>query len=226
MKIYNFGENPKDYLTESHMIKILIMGLPGSGKTFLAEKLQNDLIENGFTVEWFNADKVRERFNDWDFSNEGRIRQSYRMEELSKKSNSDFVICDFVCPLPAMRQNFSADITIWMDTIDEGRFSDTNKLFVPPEKYEYRIMSKSAEGWSKTISKQLSIKYKKESHFRSLLKSITWRFTGSFDTFLISWILTGEIKLALSISGIEFFTKIILYYLHERTWIRFSPNRL
>ena len=146
------------------MQKILIMGLPGSGKTYFAERLKKYLELNGqkplssiksdypypnlrLNIDWFNADDVRKRFNDWDFSKEGRIRQSLRMFELAMKCKGDYVICDFVAPLPEMRHNFKADWTIWMDTIDSGRYEDTNKMFVPPEIYDFRINEQNAEKW-------------------------------------------------------------------------------
>ena len=117
-------------------MKILIMGLPGSGKTYLAERLQ-PLLE----AAWYNADKVREMANDWDFSEEGRTRQSNRMKNFAdfEKSHGRNVVCDFVCPTKETRENFSADITIWMDTIKEGRFEDTNKLFQIPENINFHI---------------------------------------------------------------------------------------
>lgn len=118
--------------------KILIMGLPGSGKTTLASKLV-ELLQPHYSVLWLNADKVRTEFNDWDFSEEGRIRQSLRMRDLANSSNSDLVICDFVAPLPIMRSNFNPDLIIWMDTILEGRFNDTNAVFVPPETFDLQI---------------------------------------------------------------------------------------
>ena len=102
-------------------------------------------------VDWFNADEIRKRFNDWDFSKEGRIRQSLRMAEFAFKSTGDFVICDFVAPLPEMRHNFKADWVIWVDTIDAGRYEDTNKAFVPPDVYDFRVTEQNAEKWAEFI---------------------------------------------------------------------------
>lgn len=201
-------------------VRILIMGLPGSGKTYLATALQRELHDRGFTVEWFNADEVRERFDDWDFSEAGRIRQGHRMRDLAEKSSVDFVISDFVAPLPAMREAYGANLVIWLDTIDSGRYEDTNRVFVAPEQYDYRIMAKSAERWASTIANKLAMNHKQrqESRWRSVTKAVTWRFTGSIDTFVVSWLLTGQLHVAAGIAGIEFFTKIALYYFHERVW--------
>lgn len=116
------------------MKRILIMGLPGAGKTTLARALQIRL-----NCAWFNADEIRARYNDWDFSLEGRIRQSQRMRILADDSNSDYVIADFVAPLVKMRTVYNADYTIWMDTISAGRFEDTNQVFEPPKTYDLRI---------------------------------------------------------------------------------------
>ena len=144
--------------------KILIMGLPGSGKTYFAERLKKYLEINGekslskinsdrpypilnVKVDWFNADDIRKKFNDWDFSKEGRIRQSLRMAEFAIRCDGEYVICDFVAPLPEMRHNFKADWTIWMDTIDKGRYEDTNKAFVPPDIYDFRINEQNCERW-------------------------------------------------------------------------------
>tara|TARA_B100002019_G_scaffold68394_1_gene58919 strand:- start:36 stop:446 length:411 start_codon:yes stop_codon:yes gene_type:complete len=117
-------------------MKILIMGLPGSGKTYLTERLQPLL-----KAAWYNADKVREMANDWDFSDDGRRRQSMRMRSFAdfEKKHGRYVLCDFVCPTKETRANFDADITIWMDTIEEGRFEDTNKIFVKPENVNFHI---------------------------------------------------------------------------------------
>ena len=128
------------------MTKILVMGLPGSGKSTLAKLLSEKL-----SAEWLNADDIRKKYNDWDFTYEGRIRQSTRMHSLAYLSSNPVVIADFVAPLPEMRVNFHADWTIWMDTIDSGRFEDTNKMFVPPDNYDFRITEKNAEKWVEFI---------------------------------------------------------------------------
>jgi adenylylsulfate kinase len=114
--------------------RVLIMGLPGAGKTTLAQALQARL-----NCTWFNADEIRARYNDWDFSIEGRVRQSKRMRILADDSNKEYVIADFVAPLKQMRDIYAADYVIWMDTISKGRFEDTNQLFEPPEVYDLRI---------------------------------------------------------------------------------------
>jgi adenylylsulfate kinase len=132
--------------------RILIMGLPGAGKTTLAQYVLERLQNAGKSVSWLNADDVRNKFNDWDFSIEGRIRQSKRMKEMADEFNTDYVICDFVCPLNEMRKNFDADWTVWVDTIKEGRFEDTNRLFVPPENYDFHITVQDAPVQSELVA--------------------------------------------------------------------------
>ena len=113
------------------------MGLPGSGKTYLAKRMQPIL-----KAAWYNADIVREMANDWDFSPEGRIRQSLRMKNLAdfEKNQGRIVICDFVCPTRETKKNFNPDITIWMNTIKSGRYEDTNKMFEIPSEVDYEII--------------------------------------------------------------------------------------
>jgi len=133
--------------------RILIMGLPGSGKTTLAQHVLEHLQNEKKRVSWLNADDVRQKFNDWDFSKEGRIRQSIRMRELADSmTDVDYVICDFVAPLPEMRHNFKADWTVWVDTIDKGRFEDTNKAFIQPDVYDFRVTEQRAEWWGEFIA--------------------------------------------------------------------------
>lgn len=135
--------------------RILIMGLPGSGKTTFAQSLKTLLEESNKTVMWFNADDVRKEYNDWDFSESGRIRQSIRMRTLADSSSCEYVLCDFVAPLVEMRNNFKADWTIWLDTIDTGRFEDTNKAFVEPDVYDFRIIEQNAEVWAEFVANHI-----------------------------------------------------------------------
>jgi nicotinamide riboside kinase len=129
--------------------RILIMGLPGAGKTTLAKQLQTQLQAAGKRVGWLNADEIREQYNDWDFSETGRIRQARRMRELADRLTAyDYMIADFVAPLVEMRNVFKADWTIWMDTIREGRYADTNAMFVEPEVYDFRVPEQNAEKWA------------------------------------------------------------------------------
>ena len=131
------------------------MGLPGSGKTTLANKLVPML-----NAVWLNADEVRKNANDWDFSPEGRIRQANRMKSMAQEAIKDnrHVIADFVCPTETTRRDFDADFTIWMDTIKEGRFEDTNKMFEPPKHYDYRVPHMDAEMWAFMIKNDIQDK--------------------------------------------------------------------
>ena len=113
------------------------MGLPGSGKTTLANEIAPML-----NAKRLNADEVRKEANDWDFSEEGRIRQSKRM-------------ADFICPTPEARNLFPADYIIWVNTIKEGRFDDTNKMFVKPEKFDCQVTTQDAKYWAPIILKEI-----------------------------------------------------------------------
>ena len=128
------------------------MGLPGSGKTTLANELGTML-----DTKRLNADEVRREANDWDFSEEGRKRQAKRMADLATKlkDEGDFVVADFICPTPEARSLFPADFVIWVDTIKEGRFDDTNKMFVKPDKYDFRVTTQDAKYWAPIILKEI-----------------------------------------------------------------------
>lgn len=117
-------------------MKVLIFGLPDSGKTYMAEKLLELL---GDKAEWHNADNIRKECNDWDFSKAGRERQLQRMRILAQQTEDKgkIALCDFICPLESYRELFEADYTIFIDTIKEGKYDDTNKLFQRPPSTDY-----------------------------------------------------------------------------------------
>ena len=131
---------------------ILIMGLPGAGKTTLADELAPLL-----NAKRLNADEVRKAVNDWDFSEEGRYRQAKRMADfaLKLKEEGSYVVADFICPTPKARSLFPADYIVWMDTIKEGRFDDTNKMFVKPDNYDFHVTTQDAKNWAPKIYKEI-----------------------------------------------------------------------
>ena len=131
---------------------ILIMGLPGAGKTTLANELAK-LIKS----KRLNADEIRKAANDWDFSEEGRKRQAKRMSDaaINLKKEGNNVIADFICPTPGARELFPADYIIWVDTIKEGRFEDTNQMFVKPEKFNFHVTTQDAKIWASKILEDL-----------------------------------------------------------------------
>ena len=128
------------------------MGLPGAGKTTLANELAK-LID----CKRLNADEIRKAANDWDFSEEGRKRQAKRMSDaaLKIKKEGNNVIADFICPTPEARELFPADYIIWVDTIKEGRFEDTNQMFVKPEKFNFHVTTQDAKLWASKIKEDL-----------------------------------------------------------------------
>ena len=132
--------------------RILVMGLPGSGKTTLADALEEQFIARNKKTIRLNADRVREEYDDWDFTVEGRLRQSKRMRELASRIECDYVICDFVCPLVEMRDNFEPDYIIWMDTVGKSQYEDTDQMFVKPEGYTFKLIEKNAEKWAEYLA--------------------------------------------------------------------------
>lgn len=140
-------------------MKILIMGLPGSGKTWFAERAQKAI-----ECAWYNADKLREMAGDWDFTDAGRNRQALRMRNIAdfERNQGRTVICDFVCPTRIHRTMFKADYTIWMNTIKEGRFEDTNNLFENPEDYDMEITGYLTDGEIREIVRGIT-EHRKET---------------------------------------------------------------
>ena len=161
-------------------MKILVCGLPGSGKTWLAERL----VKHINNCAWYNADVLRKYSNDWDFSLEGRIRQANRMKTFAdfERINGRWVICDFVAPTKKAREAFAPDLVIWLDTIQQGRivsskinelkniknlpfdanslfsskeFEDTNKLFEPPNKIDKHITRFLSDEEIKKLAKEM-----------------------------------------------------------------------
>ena len=135
------------------MKRILLCGLPGAGKTTLAKRL----VETLGNADWYNADSVREQFNDWDFSAAGRERQAMRMLSLAnlKGNYDDIIICDFVCPLKKYRDLFEPDVLIYMNTIDKSRYEDTNSIFEPPVKPDLEVLKLDSCLYSKIIFQQI-----------------------------------------------------------------------
>ena len=142
-------------------MKILVFGLPGAGKSTLAEPLAK--LVGGVHL---NADRIREEYNDWDFSPEGRMRQAMCMKFLSDGviKAGKVAVADFIAPTFEARQFFNADFSIWMDTIQEGRFEDTNKMFEEPkiDEYDYHVskwFNDTHEQLAKVLEKYLDLEY-------------------------------------------------------------------
>ena len=131
---------------------ILVMGLPGAGKTTLANEMAPLL-----NAKRLNADEVRKASNDWDFSEEGRVRQAKRMAKaaLKLKAEGHYVIADFIAPTPEARSLFPADFTVWVDTIKKGRFEDTNQMFVNPKNFDFQVTTQDAKKWAPKIIEEI-----------------------------------------------------------------------
>ena len=132
------------------------MGLPGSGKTSLAKHLTPM-----FNAVLLNADEVRKNSDDFDFTMEGRNRQAMRMWTLAEEAvdANRTVIADFICPTEKTRQDFDADYTVWMDTIKESNYEDTNKMFEPPKVFDFRVTHMEANMWAFLIKQDILDKH-------------------------------------------------------------------
>lgn len=137
--------------------KILIMGLPGAGKTTLSKVLAPKL-----NAVHFNADEVRTHISkDLGFSEADRIEQARRMGWLCDKVVAVGVdaIADFICPTAAAREAFSQGgepFVIWIDRIKAGRYADTNEMFEPPDRFGLRVLADGApEYWAETALAKL-----------------------------------------------------------------------
>ena len=130
-------------------MRILIMGLPGSGKTTFSEKLASEISQN-MPIETFDANVVRTQLQDFDFTLQGCRRQAERMRDLATVAEYHKIvpICNFVCPTKEFREIFDPTILIWLDTIKESKFKDTNQMFEPPVG-EYDFCITSYEDFSK-----------------------------------------------------------------------------
>jgi|TARA_E500000318_G_C3482659_1_gene181063 adenylylsulfate kinase len=130
--------------------KILIMGLPDSGKTTLAK-----LLAPMFNAVLLNEDEVRKEANDWDFSEMGRSIQTNRMKRLADEAiqNNRNVIADFDCSIEHTREDLNADYIIWMDTIKESKLE-------PPKNFDFKVTHKDAQMFSFLIKQEILDKLK------------------------------------------------------------------
>lgn len=135
--------------------KILVMGLPGAGKTTLARVLAPRI-----GAVWFNADEVRANISrDLGFSVADRVEQARRMGWLCDRvaAAGGVALADFVCPTAETRVAFGPAFIIWVNRIEAGRFEDTNRLFTPPERFDFEVTSEGmAEDWADTIAARLA----------------------------------------------------------------------
>ncbi len=136
-------------------MRVLIFGLPGSGKTTLAKMIVSQV---SCPCLYLNGDQVRSLSKNDDFSINGRIHQAKRMKALADQATQDLVIADFVCPLNITREIFDANLVVWMNTILYSRFEDTNLIFEKPKKVDIEVTRRDALYYSHQIIAQLSVR--------------------------------------------------------------------
>jgi hypothetical protein len=160
--------------------KILIMGLPGAGKTILAKEVNRNL-----GAVWLNGDAIRNKYKDWDFTKKGRIRQAKRLNLLSNQiiKKGKNVIVDFICPNKDSFKYFKADFIVWVDTIKTGRhirkhLDDINPIFKKPKKYNLRVTTKDAKFWKFII---LDMFFKKKWNDKNPTAQMLGRFQPWHD---------------------------------------------
>jgi energy-coupling factor transporter ATP-binding protein EcfA2 len=127
------------------------MGLSGAGKSELAKELHSLFQEKEISSMRINGDEVREAHKDWDFSPDGRLRQAERITKLAKKSDTKFVIADFIAPTKQIRDIFSPDMLIWLDTVKSSKYTNTDVVFQNPKNCHFKINKKDSKKWAKTI---------------------------------------------------------------------------
>ena len=141
----------------STKLKILIMGLAGTGKTTLAKALQKKL-----NAAYFNADEVRRMFDDWEFTPEARNRQATRMDSLASIADKHYVIADFICPTLKTRNIFNPAFIVWMDTEKKSNsangpaaigstFEQTDEMFEEPLDCNVRVTEKNVDKWVEIV---------------------------------------------------------------------------
>ncbi len=211
--------------------KILIMGLPGSGKTTLSSHLKKIL-----RADWINADKVRSKFKDWDFSKKGVLRQAKRMRDIAIKSKKKFVIVDFICPFKKGREIFKPDYLVWMDTIQKGRHPTFDKSFQKPKKYDLRLLDKNLKINLIQLSDLiLGYKWKSKKETSQMLGRFQPWHKGHRKLFEKSLINTGQVFIMVKdVHGIAdnpYNFKLVkekiekdLYYFRKRFKIKLVPN--
>jgi adenylylsulfate kinase len=124
------------------------MGLSGSGKSELAKELSK-LLPNNIRL---NADEIRIKYKDWDFSIDGRLRQAKRMNDLANQSKENYIIADFIAPTKESRFIFNPDILIWVDTVKFSKYTNTDVIFQNPTQYDFKIRKKNAIKYGKIIA--------------------------------------------------------------------------